>query len=276
MAGEEVPSATAREPSVMETLTLELMHRFYQGDTAWLAARFAPELSAIGAQADQYAIGAQDILANALAVPDVVFTKERYEETYRAQGVSVVTGEYAAYVTPGQGMAFADAQRVSAVWRDCDVRPLLVHWHLSNPMGSVMKGERFPCRMASGVLRAVSLLAEQKRYRREITVQDVEGVTHRFLPFDLSRLEACGHNTLLYMASGACYTVHRGMAALLREAGLDAPDSGFVRVHRGHMVNVLYVRSVSDRIVMVDGAEVPIPARKVAAVREALAAARVG
>ena len=267
-----------------ESLTRELIHRFYSGDAQWLSGRFAPDFTGIGAQAEQYRISVDDILRNTGVMPDLVFVRERYEQVAQSGDMTVVMGQYAAYVAPGQEMAFADIQRFTVIWRDIRDRDVqdndmssakLVHWHLSNPLRASVKGERFPRRTALGISRAMSLMTEQKRYQRELQIQDVTGVTHRLLLFDLQYVESAGHNTVLHMTDGAQYVVHRGLGAFLADTGLNDDRCGFVRVHRGYAVNALYVRSVSDCVTMVNGDTLPVPQRKVTAVRETIAAARI-
>ncbi|OZG57700.1 LytTR family transcriptional regulator [Bifidobacterium myosotis] len=275
--------------TVAESLTRELIHRFYSGDARWLAGHFAPDFTGIGAQSEQYRISVDDILRNTGVMPDLVFVRERYEQVAQSGDMTVVMGQYAAYVAPGQEMAFADIQRFTVIWRDLQNRDLqnrdlqnndvsrakLVHWHLSNPLRASVKGERFPRRTALGISRAMSLMTEQKRYQRELQIQDVTGATHRLLLFDLQYVESAGHNTVLHMTDGAKYVVHRGLGAFLADTGLEDDRCGFVRVHRGYAVNALYVRSVSDCVTMVNGDTLPVPQRKVTVVRETIAAARI-
>ena len=268
-----------RKQTAAESLTRELIHRFYAGDAQWLAGRFASDFTGIGAQPEQYRISVDDILRNTRVMPDLVFVRERYEQVARSCDMTVVMGQYAAYVAPGQNMAFADIQRFTVIWRDVGdddwSHAKLVHWHLSNPLRASAEGERFPRRTAVGISRTLSLMTEQKRYQRELLIHDVAGAAHRFLLYDLRYAEAVGHNTVLHMAGGERYVVHQGLGAFLANTGLDVERCGFVRVHRGYAVNALHVRSVSDCVTLVDGETLPVPSRKVTAVRQAFAVARL-
>ncbi|RSX55389.1 LytTR family DNA-binding domain-containing protein [Bifidobacterium samirii] len=264
----------ARDHTVWERLSREVIHRFYTGDVVWLSERLDGDFAGIGAQPEQYRISTQGILFNAIALPDLVFTSERYEWVASCDGLTVVMGQYEAYTAPDQGIVFADTQRFTMVWRGEPAHARLVHWHVSNPLRAAEEGEQFPYRAGAAGLRAVSLMAEQKRYRRELRIQDVAGAIHRLLPFDLRYLSVDGHNTVLHMTDGSTYTVHEGLSSFLAANGLDGPDGGFVRIHRGYVVNALYVRSVSDKVVMTDGMELPLPSRRQSEIREAIAAAR--
>lgn len=283
-----------RELSEAECLTRELIHRFYTGDGAWLHNHFAADFAGIGAQPEQYRICVEDIIINAAAVPDLVFINEVYEQIAQTDEMVIVMGQYEAYIAPGQEMVFADMQRFTVVWRKptLDKQPTpahdsrdhapicgdgwrLIHWHLSNPLRASAPGERFPNQMAGDTSRTMSLMAEQKQYRREIQVQDVNSVVRRFLLFDVTYAESDGHNTVIHTADGGSCTVHLGLGAFCERFGL-FDSAGFIQVRRGVVVNALYVRAVGEDVRLVDGTMLPVSQRKLSAVRTAFAVARRG
>lgn len=266
-------------PTAAERLTRELIHRFYGGDVDWLRHRFDATFSGIGAQPEQYRISVRDILINTGVMPDLVFVNEIYEEIIHTDQWVVVMGQYEAYTAPGQAMMLADLQRFTVIWRKGDDADLsdarLVHWHLSNPLRAATDNERFPGLAAASLLRSVSLVAEQKEYRREVRVRDVDGISHRFLLFDLMYVESRSHNSVIHLADGRVCVVHRGLGAFVEHAGLNK-DMGFVRTHRCYVVNALYVRSVGDNLLLTNGECLPLPLRRHADVAADIESVRRG
>lgn len=256
-----------------ERLTCELIHRFYDGDGAWVREAMLPDSLSIGAQADQYELTVDDIVANADAMPSVVFASESYRQVYGDDAVSVVMAEFGVYTAPGQELALADTQRMSVVWVATDEGPKVQHWHVSNPMRLAREGERFPGAAGHEAFRAMALMAEQQRYRSVVNVQDTSGVIHQFKLYDVVYVEASRHNVVIHLSDGSECVIHQGIGELARQARLHA-EGGFVQVHRSYWVNALYVRSVDAEVELTNGVRLPVPERRRVGVRARLAELR--
>lgn len=99
-------------------------------------------------------------------------------------------------------------------------------------------------------------------------MRDAEGRVHLLTLTDIVYLEAKGQNTMVHGTSGE-FRVHDTLSGTCARLGLDE-ERGFVRVHRSFTVNMLYVVSVGDELLLSTGATVPAPRRRAAALRRYL------
>ena len=88
---------------------------------------------------------------------------------------------------------------------------------------------------------------------------------------DVVRFSGAGDYVEVFLVSGRSALYNASLAALEREL-----SDGFIRVHRSHIVNAAYVKSLTRQsagtgeLQMSDGAEVPVSRRNLASVRDVL------
>ena len=95
----------------------------------------------------------------------------------------------------------------------------------------------------------------------EPLVLSYKGGQHRILPRDIVRLEADGNYTSIYLHDRARPIL---MARVLRLYEADLRPFGFIRIHRAHLINPLYIAGIEDgsHVVMADESQPEISRRK--------------
>ncbi|KAB7728618.1 LytTR family transcriptional regulator [Rudanella paleaurantiibacter] len=83
---------------------------------------------------------------------------------------------------------------------------------------------------------------------------------------DIVRFEGVGNYTRCYFRDGSKILVARSLKVLSGRL----PDGAFVRVHRKHLLNVQFIRSLSVafcQVIMSNGEQIPVARRRVAECR---------
>lgn len=255
-----------------EAMTRRLVHAFWRGDDRWIQSVAGEGFTGVGAMRDRLMVGIDEVTASMEDLPHVLITHEEYREVAQDGGMAVVVGRYAVRTDLRERLAFADVRRITAVWHWVDGGLKLQHVHASNAGRPAAGDGRSPMRMAGEAYRYLKVLVSQGDRRDARQVRDAEGRVHLLTLADIVYLEAKGQNTMVHGTSGE-FRVHDTLSGTCARLGLDE-GRGFVRVHRGFTVNMLYVVSVGDELLLSTGATVPVPRRRAAALRRYLAELR--
>lgn len=252
-----------------EVFAHELVHHFWGDDAEFLAAALDEDFLWIAAQDDQYLLDRRRSLALyrgiMASLPDVVIVDEDYTAVISEGGVTVVVGSYYGLNNPDSGTAFSARQRMTLVLRD---RPDgsfgVVHMHVSNPVSLSRKGEYFPVGFSREAYRYVRMLASHYSDRSSVEVREIGGATHVLRTFDVVYLEADRQYTMVHCLNKTL-RARQGIGALSKLF----PESRFLEVRRGSVVNVLHILSWNaEEVVLTGGVRIPIPARRSTEVRE--------
>ena len=109
--------------------------------------------------------------------------------------------------------------------------------------------------------RELSAAAEEYLSAREkkgdtLTVQTTEGDSITLDPSGILYVEAAGKNQKLFLADETAPLLIR---ASLRELEAKLEPAGFIRIHKGFVVNYRYIRRITSRSVLLDsGGDLPI------------------
>jgi len=122
-------------------------------------------------------------------------------------------------------------------------------------------------RLAEELPGVISEYIESLRHRgRGLIVTDADDRTHRFLPEEIIYIEAAGKTQKLF-------TVRQPEPILVR-ASMQTLDGlcyglGFIRIHKGFLVNYRFIRKITSRSVILDSGEsLPVGRDRLNAARE--------
>ncbi len=104
------------------------------------------------------------------------------------------------------------------------------------------------------------VIAEYVRSRRErssrFVAEDIDGQTHSFTPEEILYVEAAGKTQKLFEPGRTEPVLVRSS---MRELDESLRKMGFIRVHKGFLVNYRYIRKITSRSVLLDtGADLPV------------------
>ena len=122
-------------------------------------------------------------------------------------------------------------------------------------------------RVAEELPGVIAQYVESLRHRgRGLIVTDTAGRTHSFTPEDIVYIEAAGKTQKLFAAGQAVPVLVRGSMQELDDLTFGL---GFLRIHKGFLVNFRYIRKITSRGVLLDdGRDLPVGRDRLAAARE--------
>ncbi|MBO7675190.1 MAG: LytTR family transcriptional regulator [Atopobiaceae bacterium] len=249
-------------------LSKDFVHHIWALDIDWCLNRTAPDIVWIGSQKDHYASSFVDF-AEALKVPEVpmrsTVTDEAYTVAYVDETVCCVAGNFLVLTPPNSDKIYAHWHRCTFVWCRKGRRPLLVHMHLSSPVGYVEDGEGYPISAGTETYRYMRSLMKLGSSRKSVSLYDVDGTVHWVHPSQIIYLEANRKRTVVH-----CMTKDIVVPAVIRDA-VEMVDNKIMRVHRSYAVNRDHVVELkAGRLLLDDGTSIAIPAKRIADVRAEL------
>lgn len=134
----------------------------------------------------------------------------------------------------------------------------------TQPFGFVRKRNFFQD-IVSVLGRFLELSSRPNQEKPMLVLEQKNGV-FRVKVEDIRYLEGSGKNQLLYLeGQKEPVTLHSTMDALEKELR----GSAFLRVHKGYLVNVLYIRAIlSGEVQLTDGTTLPLSRRRSQEIRE--------
>lgn len=119
---------------------------------------------------------------------------------------------------------------------------------------------------AAEISSVIGEYALSRREKRDLLLPGADGGTHALNPRDILYVEAVGKLQKLFFGSGKeCLLIH----STLHELEQQLLPFGFIRIHKGFLVNYRCIEKITSRGVLLDtGADIPIGRNRVKAVRE--------
>ena len=186
-----------------------------------------------------------------------------------APNAATVVGTFRLYTGPRETCLAATVQRATACFARGPQGWSAFHLHISPERSEEVDAAAFPLGIGKETYRYVrSILRTGQRAGALPTRVMLGPVGDQLLidPGDVLYVEAKGKNSLVH-ASGGSFSVRM----LLSEVQEQLPGS-FVRAHRGFLVSTARITGMRRfELVLTDGTEIPVPARRYAEVRREIA-----
>lgn len=182
--------------------------------------------------------------------------------SYETESVQIIYGDTHTAITLAsidvrQGKSHVATLRFTFIWRITVKGFRLAHLHMSIPIQ--LQADAYHNPASDLVSIAPTLSADTK----PVFMKDSSGKTHLVNLGETTYLEAQHQYTMVNTAPEP-FRVRESLTSVMGRF-----PSYFVRVHRSYVVNAFLVASVSkDVITMKNGDEVPVPAKRAAAVRK--------
>ena len=182
--------------------------------------------------------------------------------SYEMENVQIIYGDTHTAITLAsidvrQGKSHIATLRFTLIWRITAKGYKLAHLHMSIPM----QLQTDPYHASSAELLGTDSLPVSEN--KPLIMKDSSGKTHLVNLAETTYLEAQHQYTMVNTAPEP-FRVRESLTSVMGRF-----PSYFVRVHHSYVVNAFLVASVSkDVITMKNGDEVPVPAKRAAAVRK--------
>lgn len=249
-------------------LTREGLDRFWQGDGDFTLDLCAPDVIWIGAQEEQFCKGL-DAMATEYGkileqlIPCYLADAE-FQIAKHAARTCTVVGRYLTTTDERSAMFLQVPQRCTTCWEVFDGKLRITHQHISNPIGEMKRtsDESMVREMGELSRRLMERRFTSQLSSQQIVVRARDGVTYYVPTGHIVCVEAEGKHSKLYTDDKtipACDSFGTLVSRLPAE---------FAPVQRSFVVNLDRVRELLKRgIVLSNGMEIPIPARRLAEVR---------
>ena len=262
---------TREKEQALIALTEQCLTEYWQKNAAFVLQYCAPDVTWIGAEQKQYMQGVEAVTEDFRQVEAVLqpcaLANGEFWAVQNSGSACTVVGRYLVQTTPEAEYFLCAEQRCTFVWEVSPAGPLLRHMHVSNPIGEmkVAQGSRFVNEVGRMARRYVEEhLADLEGSR--VTVEDLNGVLHVLQARDVLYVAADLRYSAITCREGKVIHAKLSIAQFEKLA-----DAHFVRVHRSYIVNLCYVSVIRPyEIVMSDGAAIPVPEKKFAAVKKQL------
>lgn len=242
--------------------TQQCLIRYWQKDNAYAVKKLTQDILWIGALADEYMQGVEAVKADLEETnrtnPLCHLLRQEFWCSLSDVNTCVVNGRYFVTTDNETGQIIQEQHRITFIWRLVDKELKIAQMHISQPIGYLEEGEKFPHKIGKMSYEYLQSLSEkyQKNYK-SIQVKDLSGHIRFLSEAEIEFAEAKGHNTLIG-GLNAILESRIEWKDFLKELGRD-----FVRVHRSFVVNRRYIKILRTKeIEMQSGVKIPIPVKK--------------
>ena len=256
-------------------LTRRCLERYWQGDGTFVLDRCAEDVLWIASAQSQYLEGIEavreDCRQTLPALQRCCLMAQEFAVVQNAGNACTIVGRYFVTTDKSEDYFLQVQQRCTFVWEAVRGRLVIRHIHVSNPLGELKADEGSTVvgqmgRMANQyLLRHYRQMADARRIQ---TADQKEGVTYFFSPAEILMAAADRRFCTVYPVRGEAVSARMSITEFAKAAG-----EGFLVVHRSYVVNTAYISQVRPCCaVLVDGREIPIPAKRFREVRDRILA----
>ena len=109
----------------------------------------------------------------------------------------------------------------------------------------------------------IAICDEKKMFKNYVIIEGIDGCKQKREKIDIQYIGSEGIYTILYMDTGEKIVVRKS----LKEWEKELPKIMFIRIHRSHIVNLKYVKKISEYIWLKNGKKLKISHGKVKEVK---------
>lgn len=252
-------------------LTETCLERYWQLDYAFVMEHCAEDVVWVGSLQQQFFQGYEAVEADfARSVKELKPCHLLHQEFMVVQNQGnccTIVGRYLTTTDKNVDFFLQVQQRCTFVWEVRESQPKIIHMHVSNPMGElkVSENELFVNEIGKMAKEYFMHHIQQVTNTKKVVLEDINGVTRFLSESDVIYAEADNKHTLIH-------TVQETFCAKSSITQFDertGPD--FVSIHRSFVVNMNFVSKIKRYfLILTDGSEIPIPAKKYNAIRQIL------
>lgn len=251
------------------SLTRSILDNFWQKKMDMLIENMHDDVTMIFAQKEQYIIGIEGVKEELAKIERDIKTCHLRRAAFDCKkantGVYIVTGRYLVETDDVYELYLAADQRCSFVWVKGNNCYKIKHLHVSNPIGElrVTEGESFVNTIGEIAHQYIEKRIFNKTSKSTIDITDYSGTVIFMNAEDIVYLESDKRHTIIHTKTGDKINAIISFAEIEKML-----TSNFFRVHRCYIINTDYVSEIkTNKIIMYDNAEIPIPQRKYADIK---------
>lgn len=226
-------------------LTERCLNEYYQGDPQCIITHLHPHCMLIGAREEEFCFGRDDITALFRALekdlPNIVLSSQEYFCVVNSGSTCVISGRFIATIEDESSQEFlSDLQRITLVWQQEKNELWMIHFHMSDPLGTLEANELFPHKLSRKMYGYFQTkMAEETGGENRITMRDIDGVTWYVNIWEIVALEAFNLNTIVRTVQRAFEV--RCLLGVLTDQLNERLPGRFIRIHRSYTVNQSYI-----------------------------------
>jgi len=249
--------------------TKDFVHHLWARDFNWCVNRVSNDFIMIGSKNEHLSQSKQDFANMLEALGDDFVRSSVTDESYNAipcgETHCGTCGRYLVLSPTDNEHISAQWYRCTFLWRKIGRKILLSHLHLSVPTGLMSDEAGYPIVAGTEAYRYMKSLMRMGSSRKNVSLYDTDGTLHWIHPSQIIYLEANRKRTVVH-----CMTKDIVVPAVIRDT-VEMVAGKIIRVHRSYAVNRDHIVELkAGRLLLDDGTQIAIPAKRIADVRARL------